>query len=77
MFTIVGKVARQCPVLLAGIEFPGFANTGVGYPRSGNADLSQRIHTRTGPPTPDDMDELLCRRSGTTAIVAMRTGEDD
>ena len=97
-----------------------------------NADLSQRIHTRTGPPTPDDMDELLCRRrktrfflahpraiaafgrectkrglypqpvavdgrqvhawrgvpllpcvkipvtgSGTTAIVAMRTGEDD
>ncbi|WP_412516566.1 family 2B encapsulin nanocompartment shell protein [Actinomadura madurae] len=24
-----------------------------------NADLSQRVHTRTGPPTPDDMDELL------------------
>ena len=24
-----------------------------------NADLSQRIHTRNGPPTPDDMDELL------------------
>jgi hypothetical protein len=24
-----------------------------------NADLSQRISTRTGPPTPDDMDELL------------------
>jgi hypothetical protein len=24
-----------------------------------NADLSQRLHTRTGPPTPDDMDELL------------------
>nr|WP_019853175.1 family 2B encapsulin nanocompartment shell protein [Actinopolyspora mortivallis] len=24
-----------------------------------NADLRQRIHTRTGPPTPDDMDELL------------------
>ncbi|WP_243719442.1 family 2B encapsulin nanocompartment shell protein [Actinomadura sp. KC06] len=24
-----------------------------------NADLSQRIHTRTGPPTPDDMDDLL------------------
>ncbi|MFI0447339.1 family 2B encapsulin nanocompartment shell protein [Actinomadura sp. 6N118] len=24
-----------------------------------NADLSQRIHTRTGPPTPDDMDELV------------------
>ncbi|MFI6318179.1 family 2B encapsulin nanocompartment shell protein [Nonomuraea sp. NPDC050556] len=24
-----------------------------------NADLKQRIHTRTGPPTPDDMDDLL------------------
>jgi CRP-like cAMP-binding protein len=24
-----------------------------------NADLRQRIHTRTGPPTPDDLDELL------------------
>ncbi|MGH3868809.1 MAG: family 2B encapsulin nanocompartment shell protein [Pseudonocardiaceae bacterium] len=24
-----------------------------------NADFSQRIHTRTGPPTPDDFDELL------------------
>ncbi|MFC0038844.1 family 2B encapsulin nanocompartment shell protein [Actinomadura rayongensis] len=24
-----------------------------------NADFSQRVHTRTGPPTPDDMDELL------------------
>jgi CRP-like cAMP-binding protein len=27
-----------------------------------NADLRQRIHTRTGPPTPDDLDELLSRR---------------
>ncbi|MEU5877774.1 family 2B encapsulin nanocompartment shell protein [Spirillospora sp. NPDC047279] len=26
-----------------------------------NADLSQRIHTRTGPPTPDDLDELLAK----------------
>ncbi|MBC6471401.1 Crp/Fnr family transcriptional regulator, partial [Actinomadura alba] len=24
-----------------------------------NADLKQRIHARTGPPTPDDLDELL------------------
>ncbi|HEX6358581.1 family 2B encapsulin nanocompartment shell protein [Actinophytocola sp.] len=24
-----------------------------------NAELSQRIHTRTGPPTPDDLDDLL------------------
>src|SRR5256885_5699044 len=27
-----------------------------------NADLKQRIHSRTGPPTPDDLDELLSRR---------------
>jgi CRP-like cAMP-binding protein len=27
-----------------------------------NADLKQRIPTRTGPPTPDDLDELLSRR---------------
>ncbi|GBE94255.1 family 2B encapsulin nanocompartment shell protein [Nostoc cycadae] len=27
-----------------------------------NADLKQRIYTRTGPPTPDDFDELLSRR---------------
>ena len=26
-----------------------------------NVDLKQRIHTRTGPPTPDDLDELLAR----------------
>jgi len=26
-----------------------------------NADLRQRVHTRSGPPTPDDMDELLAR----------------
>ncbi|MEN3541415.1 Crp/Fnr family transcriptional regulator, partial [Microbispora sp. ZYX-F-249] len=24
-----------------------------------NADLKQRVHTRSGPPTPDDLDELL------------------
>jgi CRP-like cAMP-binding protein len=27
-----------------------------------NADFSQRISTRTGPPTPDDLDEMLTRR---------------
>jgi CRP-like cAMP-binding protein len=27
-----------------------------------NADIRQRIHTRSGPPTPDDFDEMLCRR---------------
>ncbi|PRY00578.1 family 2B encapsulin nanocompartment shell protein [Allonocardiopsis opalescens] len=26
-----------------------------------NADFSQRIHTRSGPPTPDDLDELLAK----------------
>ena len=35
-----------------------------------NADLKQRIHTRTGPPTPDDMDELLSRRRKTQFFLA-------
>ncbi|WP_020522066.1 family 2B encapsulin nanocompartment shell protein [Catelliglobosispora koreensis] len=35
-----------------------------------NADLKQRIHTRTGPPTPDDMDELLSRRRSTHVLLA-------
>ncbi|MFC4586261.1 family 2B encapsulin nanocompartment shell protein [Sphaerisporangium corydalis] len=35
-----------------------------------NADLKQRIHTRTGPPTPDDLDELLCRRRKSHFFVA-------
>ncbi len=35
-----------------------------------NADLKQRIHTRTGPPTPDDMDDLLSRRRSTNVILA-------
>ncbi len=35
-----------------------------------NADLKQRIHTRTGPPTPDDLDELLSRRRNTHVILA-------
>jgi CRP-like cAMP-binding protein len=30
-----------------------------GFGLLANADLSQRIHSRTGPPTPDDMDALL------------------
>ncbi|GDY31700.1 hypothetical protein GTS_33330 [Gandjariella thermophila] len=34
-----------------------------------NVDLRQRIHTRSGPPTPDDMDELLswCGRNRPSA----------
>lgn len=35
-----------------------------------NADLKQRIHTRSGPPTPDDMDELLSRRRKTRFFLA-------
>lgn len=35
-----------------------------------NADLKQRIHTRTGPPTPDDLDELLSRRRKTQYLLA-------
>src|SRR5690606_17289917 len=34
------------------------------------ADLSQRIHTRTGPPTPDDLDRLLSRRRKTKVLLA-------
>jgi hypothetical protein len=35
-----------------------------------NADLKQRIHTRTGPPTPDDLDELISRRRSTHVLLA-------
>ncbi|MGW1073043.1 family 2B encapsulin nanocompartment shell protein [Streptomyces sp. NPDC002537] len=35
-----------------------------------NADYSQRISTHSGPPTPDDMDELLSMRRGTKAFLA-------
>lgn len=35
-----------------------------------NADYKQRINTRSGPPTPDDMDELLCRRRKTRFFLA-------
>jgi CRP-like cAMP-binding protein len=35
-----------------------------------NADLSQRISTRGGPPTPDDLDELLSRRRKTAFFLA-------
>jgi hypothetical protein len=35
-----------------------------------NADLSQRIPTRTGPPTPDDLDELVGRRRKTQFLLA-------
>jgi len=35
-----------------------------------NADLSERINTRSGPPTPDDLDELLSRRRATKFMFA-------
>ncbi|MCC8249183.1 family 2B encapsulin nanocompartment shell protein [Saccharothrix luteola] len=35
-----------------------------------NADLRQRIHTRSGPPTPDDLDELVSRRRKTAFMLA-------
>jgi hypothetical protein len=35
-----------------------------------NADFRQRIHTRSGPPTPDDLDELLSRRRKTKFFLA-------
>ena len=35
-----------------------------------NCDLRERIRTRTGPPTPDDLDELLNRRRGSQYLLA-------
>jgi len=35
-----------------------------------SADPGQRIHTRTGPPTPDDLDELLTRRRKSRFFLA-------
>ncbi|MDC0712922.1 family 2B encapsulin nanocompartment shell protein [Stigmatella sp. ncwal1] len=35
-----------------------------------NADLKQRVQTRSGPPTPDDLDELLSRRRKSRYFLA-------
>jgi hypothetical protein len=35
-----------------------------------NVDRSQRINTHSGPPTPDDLDNLLCRRRKTRFLLA-------
>ena len=35
-----------------------------------NAEYAQRIQTHSGPPTPDDLDELLSRRRSTRFIFA-------
>ena len=35
-----------------------------------NCDLQQRIRARTGPPTPDDFDELISRRRGAQFLLA-------
>ncbi|MEU1816929.1 family 2B encapsulin nanocompartment shell protein [Streptomyces roseifaciens] len=47
----------------------------INHPEFGllhNADRAQRISTRTGPPTPDDMDELLSMRRQTKFFLAHR-----
>jgi Type 2A encapsulin shell protein SrpI-like/Cyclic nucleotide-binding domain len=43
-------------------------NRGIGLLHS--ADISQRLHTRAGPPAPDDMDALLARRRKTRFFLA-------
>ncbi|MEV8531797.1 family 2B encapsulin nanocompartment shell protein [Streptomyces sp. NPDC051211] len=35
-----------------------------------NADYEQRIYARTGPPTPDDLDDLISRRRGSQYLLA-------
>jgi hypothetical protein len=35
-----------------------------------NVDSKQRLQTRSGPPTPDDLDELLCRRRKSRLFLA-------
>jgi hypothetical protein len=35
-----------------------------------NADHEQRVHTQSGPPTPDDLDELLSRRRSSRLFLA-------
>ncbi|MEU8893610.1 family 2B encapsulin nanocompartment shell protein [Streptomyces sp. NPDC048442] len=35
-----------------------------------NVDFKQRVQPHSGPPTPDDMDEILCRRRGSKFFLA-------
>ncbi|WP_084557931.1 family 2B encapsulin nanocompartment shell protein [Hamadaea tsunoensis] len=49
-------------------EFEMVNNSEIGLLH--NADLKQRISTRSGPPTPDDLDELLSRRRSTHFLLA-------
>jgi hypothetical protein len=49
-------------------EFELLNNRGFGLLH--NCDLKQRISTRTGPPTPDDLDELVSRRRKTRFLLA-------
>ncbi|MCK2244397.1 MULTISPECIES: family 2B encapsulin nanocompartment shell protein [unclassified Crossiella] len=44
--------------------------TNAGFGLLATADRDQRLHTRGGPPAPDDLDELLARRRKTRAILA-------
>jgi len=58
--TIEGLLERQEYELINNREF-GLLH---------NADLKQRIYTRSGSPTPDDLDELLTRRRKTKFFLA-------
>jgi hypothetical protein len=44
------------------------ADPGGGLPH--NVDYAQRIQPVSGPPTPDDLDELLCRRRDSKVLLA-------
>jgi len=54
--------------LLEGQEYELINNREFGLLH--NADLKQRIYTRSGSPTPDDLDELLTRRRKTKFFLA-------
>lgn len=58
--TIEALREQQESQLINNPEFGLLANVAPG----------ERIHTRSGPPTPDDVDELLCRRRKTRLFLA-------
>ncbi|MFJ1752982.1 family 2B encapsulin nanocompartment shell protein [Kitasatospora sp. NPDC088134] len=58
--TVEALRERQEHELVNNPEFGLLANTGY----------DQRIQTHSGPPTPDDMDDLLCRRRSTRFFLA-------
>jgi CRP-like cAMP-binding protein len=68
----MNQVEHQLRITIAALrerqEHELLNNPDIGLLHS--ADFSQRLHTRTGPPTPDDMDELLTRRRKTRFFLA-------